>query len=408
MARNDGKDYSVARNGKYTRSKIGNIERHNERKNQLYQNTDIELDRSHLNIYFKKPTDTYLGMFDSMCADGTISTKGLKETAVIIDEMLLDVNTAYFEKNGGYEGAKEFYQKAYEFAVKEAGGEQYILSAVMHADEKNKALSEQLGKDVYHYHLHIMYVPVVQKEVKWSKRCKDKSLVGTVKEVFTQVSHSKKWASHKEMGEGGKEHFVKSYSLLQDRFFEYLRDCGYEDIQRGEKGSTEQNLTATEFKVSQEEKRLQETSLRVEKGEKSLSTVAGKQAKIKAIDSVETKTPLMDKNKVVLDKSEFEDIKTLARKQIAVESKEKKLTAENKQLRQENQALHKENILQKKELTEFRSVTNQLHAGKQKARITELEKFQDVVLKFLDFMGIREKFEQFRKTLNKQRNEVDR
>lgn len=260
MARNDGKDYSVARNGKYTRSKIGNIERHNERKNQLYQNTDIELDRSHLNIYFKKPTDSYLGMFDSMCADGTISTKGLKETAVIIDEMLLDVNTAYFEKNGGYEGAKEFYQKAYEFAVQEAGGEEYILSAVMHADEKNKALSEQLGKDVYHYHLHIMYVPVVQKEVKWSKRCKDKSLIGTVKEVFTQVSHSKKWASHKEIGEDGKEHFVKSYSLLQDRFFEYLRGCGYEDIQRGEKGSTEKNLTDTEFKVLQEEKRLQETA----------------------------------------------------------------------------------------------------------------------------------------------------
>ena len=408
MTRNDGNDYSVARNGKYTRSKIGNIERHNERKNQFYQNTDIELDRSHLNVYFKKPTDSYLGMFDSMCADGTISTKGLKDTAVIIDEMLLDVNTAYFEKNGGYKGATEFYQKAYEFAVQEAGGEEYILSAVMHADEKNKALSEQLGKDVYHYHLHIMYVPVVQKEVKWSKRCKDKSLVGTVKEVFTQVSHSKKWASHKEMGEDGKEHFVKSYSLLQDRFFKYIRGCGYEDIQRGEKGSTDKNLTDTEFKVLQEEKRLQETALKVEKSEKALSTIADKQVKIKAIDSVETKTPIMDKNKVVLDKAECEDIKILAKKQIATDKKEKKLLSENKQLRQENQVLHKENTLQKQELTEFKSVTNQLHAGKQKARITELEKFQDVVLKFLDFMGIREKFEQFRKTLNKQRNEVDR
>lgn len=299
MARNDGKDYAVARNGKYTRSKIGNIERHNERKNQLYQNTDIELDRSHLNIYFKKPTDTYLGMSDSMCADGTISTKGLKETAVIIDEMLLDVNTAYFEKNGGYEGAKEFYQKAYEFAVQEAGGEEYIiLSAVMHADERNSALSEQLEKDVYHYHLHVVYVPVLQKEVKWSKRCKDKSLIGTVKEIFTQVSHSKKWASHKEIGEDGKEYFVKSYSLLQDRFFEYLRDCGYGDIQRGEKGSTEQNLTDTEFKVLQEEKRLQETARKVEKSEKALSTITDKQAKIRAIDTVEIKTTLMDKSKL--------------------------------------------------------------------------------------------------------------
>lgn len=408
MARNDGKDYSVARNGKYTRSKIGNIERHNERKNETYQNTDVQLERSHLNIYFKKPTDTYLGMFDRMCADGTISTKGLQDTAVIIDEMLLDVNTAYFEKNGGYEGAEEFYKKAYDFAVKEAGGEQYILSAVMHADEKNKALSEQLGKDVYHYHLHIMYVPVVQKEVKWSKRCKDKSLIGTVKEVFTQVSHSKKWASHKELGEDGKEHFIKSYSLLQDRFSNYVRECGYGDIQRGERGSTEQHLTDTAFKVTQEEKRLQETSLKVEQSEKTLSKVADKQTKIVEIDKVETKSALMDKSKVVLDKEEFEDIKALARKQVASESKEKKLTVENKQLRQENQSLKKETTLQKRELSEFKSVTNQLNVGKQKTRIMELEKFQDVVLKFLDFMGIREKFEQFKKTLNKQRNEVDR
>lgn len=408
MARNDGKDYSVARNGKYTRSQIGNIERHNERKNETYQNTDVQLERSHLNIYFKKPTDSYLGMFDSMCADGTISTKGLKDTAVIIDEMLLDVNTAYFEKHGGYESAKEFYQRAYEFAVKEAGGEQYILSAIMHADERNAALSEQLGKDVYHYHLHIMYVPVVQKEVRWSKRCKDKSLIGTVKEVFTQVSHSKKWASHKEMGEDGKEHFIKSYSLLQDRFFEYLRDCGCKDIQRGEKGSTERNLADIEFKVLQEKQRLQETALKVEKSEKALSTISDKQTKIKAIDKVETKAALMDKSEVVLDKSEFEDIKILAQKQIVSDSKGKKLVVENKQLRQENQALHKETTLQKKELSEFKSVTNQLNTGKQKTRITELEKFQDIVLKFLDFMGIREKFEQFRKAANRQRNEVER
>ena len=43
------------------------------------------------------------------------------------------------------------------------GGEQYILSAVMHADERNRAMSEALGEDVYHYHLHVVYIPVVEK-----------------------------------------------------------------------------------------------------------------------------------------------------------------------------------------------------------------------------------------------------
>ena len=75
------------------------------------------------------------------------------------------------------------------------GGEQYILSAVMHADERNRAMSEALGQDVYHYHLHVVYVPVVEKQIRWTKRCKDKSLVGKVKETVMQVSMSKKWES---------------------------------------------------------------------------------------------------------------------------------------------------------------------------------------------------------------------
>jgi len=51
-------------------------------------------------------------------------------------------------------------------AVNEVGDEKYILSATMHADERNKGVSEQLGRDMYHYHLHVTYIPVVQKKIK--------------------------------------------------------------------------------------------------------------------------------------------------------------------------------------------------------------------------------------------------
>ena len=73
----------------------------------------------------------------------------------------------------------------------------------MHADERNRAMSEALGQDVYHYHLHVVYVPVVEKQILWSKRCKDKSLVGTVKETIMQVSRSKKWESKVVLDEQG-------------------------------------------------------------------------------------------------------------------------------------------------------------------------------------------------------------
>ena len=48
------------------------------------------------------------------------------------------------------------------------------------------------------------YVPVVEKQILWSKRCKDKALVGTVKETVMQVSRSKKWASKPLLDDAGK------------------------------------------------------------------------------------------------------------------------------------------------------------------------------------------------------------
>ena len=272
-------------------------ERHNERKNEVYSNPDVVLGRSGRNVHFKACEGNYTQVFDKMLDDKVISTRGLKPDAKVYAEMIFDVNTAYFERMGGYDYAKAFYEEAYRMAVKEVGGEKFILSAVMHADERNKKLSDELGRDVYHYHLHVVYVPVVDKEIKWSKRCKDPALRGTVKEVVKQVSHSKKWASEKALDEqgstlrreDGKAVLVHSYSLLQDRFFEHMDDAGFTGFERGEKGSSAQHLSVIDYKTKQELERqtvLEEQTLKQKKNLKSLSreVEAAKQVKLTARD----------------------------------------------------------------------------------------------------------------------------
>lgn len=105
-------------------------------------------------------------------------------------------------------------------------------------------MSEALGEDVYHYHLHVVYIPVVEKQILWTKRCKDKSLIGTVKETIMQVSRIKKWNSQQAVDEAGQPMFSKtgkpvlvpSYSVLQDTFFQAMQKAGYTDIERGKKG----------------------------------------------------------------------------------------------------------------------------------------------------------------------------
>ena len=265
MARGDGIDRTNARNMRLTATKIGNTQQHNEREKDSYVNQDIVPERTSLNVHFKAPSAGYQEMFSQMEADGVISTRGIKADAFRYGELVFDVNSAYFYNHGGYDFAKQFYTDAYKAAIKIVGGEQYILSAVMHADERNRAMSEALGEDVYHYHLHVVYIPVVEKEIRWTKRFKDKSLVGKVKETVMQVSMSKKWASQPAVDEAtgeplrtakGKPVLRKSYSVLQDDFFQQMRSAGYTDLERGERGSSEEHLTVTQFKVKCEQERL--------------------------------------------------------------------------------------------------------------------------------------------------------
>ena len=81
-----------------------------------------------------------------MVENKIISTRGLKVDAKKYGELIFDVNSAYFFNHGGYEFAKKFYADAYKAAIEIIGGEEYIISAVMHADERNKAMSEALGQ----------------------------------------------------------------------------------------------------------------------------------------------------------------------------------------------------------------------------------------------------------------------
>ena len=300
MARNDGIDRTVARNQDLeTPADVAKVQEHNEREKDSYSNQDIVPERTSLNVHFKAPTDDYVKMFEQMEQDGVISTRGLKPDAVKYGELVFDVNSAYFYNHGGYEFAKQFYADAYKAAAEIVGGEQYILSAVMHADERNRAMSEALGEDVYHYHLHVVYIPVVEKQILWSKRCKDEALRGTVKEVITQVSRSKKWESKPVLGEDGnpmlnakgKKILKSSYSVLQDDFFNFMRNAGYTDVERGERGSTEEHLTVTQFKVQAEQQRLEAVTGQVAQAERSLENAkAATEKQKKKLEALQKET----------------------------------------------------------------------------------------------------------------------
>jgi len=320
---------SVARVAKLSAGNVGMTERHNERKNTSYENVNVEPERIPLNISFKSAGDmTYNEYFDSLLAEGKISVRGLKADATHFNEMIIDVNTEYFEEHGGYEFAKKFYEEAYRFCC-DFYGEECIVSAVMHADEINREVTDRLGRSVYHYHLHVVAIPTVEKEIRWSARCKDESLRGKVKAVVRQVSHSKKWVSDVPMTDengapvfnaSGKPVFVKSYSVLQDRLFEHMSAAGFTGFERGVRGSTAEHLTSLQYQIAKDMERLNAIDRKVVDTEERLARVEveyAEQAEIHKTYSEIDEAGKKSLGRYVMSKEDYRDLTALAKEGIA-------------------------------------------------------------------------------------------
>ena len=322
----DKTNYSVARVETYTRASIVKAERHNERKNESYSNMNVDLIQTPNNVHYKKCKKTYNEKLKEMIDDGEISLRGLKDNAKVFDEIIFDINSDYFEQNGGYEFAKCFYEKAFHFAEREMGADN-IISAIMHADELNTALSEEYGKPIYHYHLHVIAIPVVQKEIKYSKRCKDKSLIGTTKEIINQVSHSKKWKSEQltdnfgnpVYDENEKAKLIKSYSLLQDRFFQYMSDSGYRGFIRGIKGSTKEHLTDLKFKIKKETEKLEKITNSVNEKQSNFDNYMQYDKQIDDISNLGKQKKFS--KKIELEPNDYETLTQYAKKGIVADKK---------------------------------------------------------------------------------------
>ena len=331
MAKNSKADMSCARVKKYTSSDVSKAERHNERKNETYENMNVVAERIPYNVHFKEPTSpTYMEQLKQMEQDGKVSLRGLRKDATLFNEIVIDVNTMYFERNGGYEYAKQFYEEAFHF-IEEKFGADNVISAVMHADEINLAATEDLGKEVYHYHLHAMVLPVVEKEILWSKRCKDPELRGTVKEVVNQISHSKKWKSDiplvDEKGnpllrKNGKPMFRVSYSILQDELFNHMTEKGFKDFQRGEYGSTAEHLTSLQYQIKQDTQRLDKLQQRIQKEQVKYKSSHQIFKTYNEIDSMGQKTFT---GKMAISKEDYKELTTLAKEGITSRAEIKKL-----------------------------------------------------------------------------------
>jgi septal ring factor EnvC (AmiA/AmiB activator) len=129
-------------------------------------------------------------------------------------------------------------------------------------------------------------VPVVEKKLCFRKDNKDPEKVGKLKEVIPQITQSMKWPLRMTVEQDGKTVTRNSYSFLQDRYYEHMKAAGFEDFERGERGSTTEHLEVLEYKIQQD--KIQAAELETE--------IKGKEKAIAALDvKVEKKTARIEK-----------------------------------------------------------------------------------------------------------------
>ncbi len=185
--------YAIIRNKNYKMGQLPYIYRHNERKNTNYSNKDINKSNSIKNYSLKTINTSYQKAFNLLKEKYKLKGQ-IKKVSNVMCELIITSDKDFFERIGEQE-TKRYFKLAYDFVVNYNNlGEEFIVSAKVHNDETTP-------------HLHIVFIPVVHTTNKKGKE-------------INKIACSEFWK--------GKE----SYRILQDRFFKYVTDNGF-DLERG-------------------------------------------------------------------------------------------------------------------------------------------------------------------------------
>lgn len=279
--------YAIIRNENHKMNAVPLLERHNERLNKNYSNKDIDLSRSCENYHLKQiQAATYQQEFERIRnrqqLKGNLRLQGKKQSTVMC-EFVITSDTEFFDRLGA-DRTKQFFKDAYSFVTAKVGGEQYVVSAVVHMDEATP-------------HMHVAYIPVINGKDRKGNPCK-------------RINCSEFWK--------GKD----SYSKLQDEYFDFITNRGY-DLERGVKGSTTEHLSIAEYKLK-----------------KSTEQLAEVEEQISEIENIEN-VPIINLplNNISIKRDDFERISLAAKKYFTVQ----KLETENVMLKDKCISLQNKN-----------------------------------------------------------------
>ena len=203
--------YAIIRNEKKKMSDLGGMYKHNHRLYKNSSNKDIDFSKTKDNYFIKKSPFSFTTKVHKLIEKYNLlgTTKMIKKNRVVVCEMIVTSDNDFFNSIS-LDEEKRYFQEAFDFIAEYKGlGEEFILDAVVHKDEKEP-------------HMHISFIPVMHHIDKSGKE-------------IIKLDSSGYWK--------GKD----SYKRLQDNFYKRVRNAGF-DLERGKENSNTKHYDLDEFK----------------------------------------------------------------------------------------------------------------------------------------------------------------
>lgn len=255
--------FVVARMTKLKADNLVGIGNHDQRKTTNHSNEDIDVSRSHLNYdLVAGRTDNFKTDIEAYINENKASKRAVRKDAVLVNEWILTSDKDFFEQLDEVETRKYFETAKQYFA--DNYGDENIRYAVVHLDEKTP-------------HMHMGIVPFDDYKKLSAKR------------IFNR----------------------EALQRIQEELPQYLKENGF-DVQRGNKNKERKNLSVPEYKTMREdlkkiETEKQETQAKLADTKKQLDEIKPRDNK-----KIASKSTLLNKNKVMVDKSDLADLEQRA------------------------------------------------------------------------------------------------
>lgn len=305
------KYYHSINNRKIPLTYLHYSEAHNERRTASpSSNSNIDPDRTALNIFYTdRGGKGCREALDERIAQGLYTFGELQDGKQSVTEFCIGANAEYFDQYGGYAFAKRYADCVAEFILNRFPPEE-ILSLVFHADEIDPTLTTKYRHPVYHYHLHLLHVPVVIRD--WKVRgCPPGTPV---------ISHAARWSFRSmrltdgsiQCDADGKPVRIGGYRQFRDALTAYLHDAGFPELE-DRPPLCRVPLPLWDYKARLAEARVRELEDKIRQADETLRELTALKADINRVDIGEKQR----NGSYLLNAKDYRNLVALARTGVA-------------------------------------------------------------------------------------------